>query len=96
MIKIKRIKRTCFACTSQWNAWTEDGYTVYIRYRHGLLSVRESFLQTDNPEEAVSGRVIYEDYHGNEWDGVMDYKELKELTKGLVEYPKEEEEDEEI
>lgn len=37
---ITDVVQTCTACPSQWEARTADGRPVYIRYRHGYLSVR--------------------------------------------------------
>lgn len=33
--KIVKAVQTCLACPSQWDAWTDDGKYVYMRYRHG-------------------------------------------------------------
>jgi hypothetical protein len=30
-----RVVETCSAAPSQWDAWTEDGQYLYLRYRHG-------------------------------------------------------------
>jgi hypothetical protein len=40
MIQLKTLKQTCMACPSQWEAETEEGSPIYIRYRWGYLSVR--------------------------------------------------------
>ncbi|MFE2670717.1 hypothetical protein [Streptomyces mirabilis] len=38
-MRIARTVRTCRSCPSQWDAWTEDGQYLYLRYRHGIGSV---------------------------------------------------------
>jgi hypothetical protein len=38
-ILLRRLKRTTIASPSQWEGETLDGKEVYVRYRHGLLSV---------------------------------------------------------
>lgn len=30
-----RAVRTCLACPSQWDAWTDDERPVHLRFRHG-------------------------------------------------------------
>lgn len=37
---LTHLVQTCDACPSQWDAETDDGRPVYIRYRWGFLSVR--------------------------------------------------------
>jgi hypothetical protein len=39
MMTITKIKKTCWACPSQWEGKTKDGRAVYIRFRWGNLSV---------------------------------------------------------
>jgi len=65
MIHIKRIVKTCDACPAQWDAETEDGRYVYIRYRYGFLSV------------SVDGERIVGKEVGDPLDGVMNFDELK-------------------
>lgn len=31
---LQRVVQTCVAAPSQWDAWTEDGHYLYLRYRH--------------------------------------------------------------
>ena len=44
--KLVRTVRTCHAVPSQWDAWTEQGQYLYLRYRHGVGSV-EAFPSED-------------------------------------------------
>jgi hypothetical protein len=36
---ISRVIQTCFACPSQWDAWTSEGDYLYLRYRWGVGTV---------------------------------------------------------
>jgi hypothetical protein len=62
---IARAVQTCFACPSQWDAWTDDGDYLYLRYRWGVGTVQDE----DNTEVARFGA-------GGEWGGVMDLSEF--------------------
>jgi hypothetical protein len=48
--KVVALKKTSVACPSQWEGDLEDGRAIYIRYRHGHLSVGVG----DDIDEAVS------------------------------------------
>jgi hypothetical protein len=76
MIKIVKAVSTCGACPSQWDAWTDDGKYVYIRYRWGHLSISYEVL----------GEPILEKNIGDEYGGVMSFEELVEHTKGVIEW----------
>ena len=34
-LRIVKAVRTCYACPSQWDAWSDDGHYLYLRFRHG-------------------------------------------------------------
>jgi hypothetical protein len=38
-LRIARAVLTCWACPSQWDAWTSDGQYLYLRYRGGIGTV---------------------------------------------------------
>ena len=40
-VTIVRAVQTCPYFPSQWDAWTDDGRYLYLRYRHGWGSVEE-------------------------------------------------------
>lgn len=33
--------QTCPSCPSQWDAWTDNGQYLYLRFRHGVGTVEE-------------------------------------------------------
>jgi len=89
MIKIRSIVRTCGGCPAQWDAVTTDNIPVYIRYRWSYLSVRLG--DKDGP---IKSAVMGEEIFGKETDstglsGVMSFDELREITKDVIEFPKE-------
>jgi len=36
---IVKAVQTCYACPSQWDAWTDQGQYLYLRFRHGVGTV---------------------------------------------------------
>jgi hypothetical protein len=38
---IVKAVQTCWACPSQWDAWTDEGQYLYLRFRHGVGTVEE-------------------------------------------------------
>lgn len=88
-INIVSIKKTCEACPSQWEGWTDDGLFLYIRYRWGTLSVTfwEDSAMFTFPYPYV---VLYEGCIGDSLDGFMDYEELKKYLKDVLVFPKKE------
>jgi hypothetical protein len=84
---IARIEQTCTACPSQWNAWTDDGEYVYIRYRWGCLSIDRAMTPDAWREDDCE--VVLEKDIGELWDGQMSYDELKRFTKDVLVLPAE-------
>ena len=89
MIKIRSIVRTCCGCPAQWDAVTTDDIPVYIRYRWSRLSVRLG--DKDGPmKSAVMGEEIFsKEMDSTGLSGVMSFDELCEITKDIIEFPKE-------
>ena len=80
MITVVSLQRTTFACPAQFEAITTDGDYVYIRYRHGNLSVRKSPTKLDGPETVV--------YSGNDGtqNGCLELDDLKKTLLGKVRF----------
>lgn len=69
---VTKIKRTCYACPSQWEGKLSDGRMFYIRYRGGRFEVRTSDGPTDNLQDAVIGKTIFlNPVLGGPFDGYM-------------------------
>lgn len=88
-MKLKRLERTCIACPSQWEGETEDGREVYVRYRHGRLSVEVGdpeigWLHRDrHPGSRPGDHTVLSLDHGDDLDGLMLTGEMLGLT-GLI------------
>lgn len=83
MIKIVKLQKTCPYCPSQWDAWTDEGYPIYIKYRWGHLQVRKG-LFGKSVANAIFGYSIVDKQVGEPMDGYMEFKELKEATKDKI------------
>lgn len=81
MIKVAEIARTCYACPSQWDGKTSSGKAVYIRYRWGVLAVHVA--KTDDTSEfaALDGDCVFCTQIGDNFDGMLEYKDLKEVLE---------------
>lgn len=72
-LKIASLTQTCSACPSQWEGNLEDGRMIYIRYRHGWLSVSVSPKPTTDVSKAVMGESIYSESIGDDLDGFIEW-----------------------
>lgn len=79
VIKLKELYRTCYACPSQWEGITEDGSSIYVRYRFGVLNVD---IEINHEWETI----FYENV-GESYCGVMSFSGLKENTKDYFMWP---------
>lgn len=66
---IVKANQTCFACPSQWDAWTDTGLYLYLRFRYGFGTV--SMRDTDGEPLRVS-----EFSTDGELDGVISLEEF--------------------
>lgn len=85
--EVVALKKTSLACPSQWEGALEDGRVVYVRYRHGALSVGVGNDIDEAVHNGMSDQAFYADYVGNGLDGFMDFEELKLHLHGLLEFP---------
>lgn len=76
-MKIVELNRDCLACPSAWIAKTDTGSVLYIRYRWGTLTVRES---KDIDSLFTEGSIIFDRTVGDFYDGFMGYQEMLETT----------------
>lgn len=68
------LRRTCFACPSQWEGATEDGEHVYIRYRWGFLSAQ------------VGNEDVYSASHGDGLDGNMSDEDMQQALSNVLRF----------
>jgi hypothetical protein len=64
-MELLELKETCGGCPAQWEGKTKDGAYVYLRKRWGCLRID------------VSGVTVYEFEGSDNWDGCLDFDELK-------------------
>jgi len=77
-MKLENVEQTCFAVPSQWEADTDNGLKVYIRYRHGNFTVGIG----ETVDDAV-GNTIYQESIGDGLDGVMETSKMLEIVNKL-------------
>ena len=76
-------------CPTIFVGITDDGWTVYARYRWGHLSVRVD-PRDPAPHGGAAGRWILNQHIDPAGiDGDMAYKDLRELTADMIEWPAE-------
>ena len=84
MIHVKEIRLTCSACPEQWEGLTNDDCPVYVRYRHGFLTVQVGEKGKDTMSAVKSNKIlniVVDDYYG------LGYSEMKRLTKDVIKFP---------
>lgn len=77
MTTIVKAIQTCFACPSQWDAWTDDGRYLYLRYRHGGGTAT---IYDDINDDFYKGDRIAEFDYGHPLDGVISLDKFCELA----------------
>jgi hypothetical protein len=75
-MKVTDVVQTCEACPSQWDAKTEDGKYVYIRYRWGSLTVD------------IDGHQYLHVQRRDFLDGIISWEEVEEYLE-KIQYPAE-------
>jgi len=74
---IREIRQTCMACPSLFEGTTFDGLDVYVRFRHGTLSI-------DIASETVLMRRLTDSDAG-----LMTYRELRTVATHMFVFPDE-------
>ena len=76
-------------CPTVFVGTTDDGATIYVRFRFGRLSIRIDH-RNPAPDGGADGRRIYEEkLDPLGLDGCLEYEELRELTGDWIEWPDE-------
>ncbi len=82
--KLVSLKRTTWACPTQWEGELEDGRTLYARCRHGELSVGIGA----GPDAAVANGMSKDALcHDLVEEAPMSFEELRAHLHGLLELP---------
>jgi len=82
--RILTLKRTTWACPTQWVASLDDGRTVYARSRNGELSVGVGDDLDDAVHKSSGPEALYFEYVE---DSPMGFEELRTYLYGLLEFP---------
>lgn len=96
MIEVVECKCTCSGCPSQWEARTSEGEWLYIRFRHGALSVEncgpmKPFAEGWKESNTRVKEIMSYDESGG--DGFMDFEELKIICSRRIKFNCEETKD---
>jgi len=87
MISVVELKRTCFACPSQWEGKTDDDRPVYVRFRWGCLAVEVGKPGQGIDDAILTGDRIFCEEIGDAFDGFMTFESLKEATQKVASWP---------
>jgi len=68
--------RTNSGCPAQWKVRTNKGEAMLVSYRWGILTVDDA-----------RGVTIFEKKCGGQYDGMMDYNEVRRHTTHLFVWP---------
>lgn len=79
-ILLAKVVQTCWACPSQWDAWTPDGQYLYLRYRFGVGTV-DAYANSDNDTwtTAPKGRIATFE-SDDPYDGVISLDDFMAAT----------------
>ena len=84
-MKIVNAVQTCLACPSQWDAETDDGKSVYIRYRWGTLWVRVQTEKLAVENDTVTDwPVVLQKQIGDSYDGLITLEEIIPLLEEIA------------
>lgn len=72
-MRIVKAIQTCWACPSQWDAWTDEGEYVYLRYRHGCGYAK---IYDEGYEDTGMGNIVAEFEFGHPLDGVISLEDF--------------------
>ena len=76
-------------CPTIVSGTTDDGATVYVRYRFGRISIRIDHRKPA-PNGGTGGRRIYEEkLDPDGLNGWLEYDDLRKITADWIEWPDE-------
>ncbi|GIH91962.1 hypothetical protein ACFFMN_33860 [Planobispora siamensis] len=65
-MRLVKVIETCSACPSQWDAWTDTGQYLYLRYRSGVGTVE---AQPDPDTDTWTDEPPLIEFGEPSWDG---------------------------
>lgn len=81
-----RVRKTCYACPTQWEGHTDDGRYVYFRYRSGYMSI-DVAADKSSCNFGTGGTTTYAADFAKDrgsWDGHMDDEEVMLHLKAVL------------
>lgn len=84
-IVVTKVIQTSYAYPSQFEGDTADGQYIYARYRGGRMRV--DVAPTAEAWMGAGSWAIHSEEFGDPLDGYLSYEELKEHTRGIIEWP---------
>jgi hypothetical protein len=80
------LTQTCLAVPSQWEGELDNGRSLYVRYRHGLLRVGVGEGLSEAIKNSAPETALHCERLGDQHDGVMSSEELHERLRGVLEF----------
>jgi len=78
-VELSRLEQTGRDCPSQWDAWTDDGRYLYIRYRHGCLTVEAANSKQDW-WDGTTEHLLEAQLSPDQWDGRLTTADMLNAT----------------
>ena len=82
--RVVKLVKTCDSCPAQWDAEDDTGRALYIRYRHGMLTVQRAPIEAPCNAHHEKAIWLVNKRWGEEGMGCMDQEELAAATKGAL------------
>ncbi|MDP2304911.1 MAG: hypothetical protein Q8P18_02670 [Pseudomonadota bacterium] len=82
-MRFRDMTKTTSRCPTQFEGWTDDDRPVYVRFRHGVLSLEVG--RRGDPASAVpcGGYEIYEEDVDTDYDGEISWAEVELALAGV-------------
>ena len=86
---IVALTQTCLLMPSQWEGELDDGRSLYVRYRHGLLRVGVGEGAKDASRNSAAESALCCKQIEDADEDMMSFKELRGHLRGVLEFPDE-------
>ena len=86
---IVALTQTCLVMPSQWEGELDDGRSLYVRYRHGLLRVGAGEGAKDASRNSATESALCCKQIEDADEDMMSFKELRGHLRGVLEFPDE-------
>lgn len=83
------LEQTCLLMPSQWEGELDDGRSLYVRYRHGLLRVGVGEAAKDASRNSATESALCCKQIEDADEDMMSFKELRGHLRGVLEFPDE-------